>query len=134
MEGGERMNDKEQMQALLDGKILMCDGERYKLDEDGDLTQQCVESGGTYWYKLGGCEFSFYSGNYVVDESKCVDFAHAMGMMAEGKVMKCLWSELEYRINNGVLEAYYDNEWWGKIRREGFGDEEMKSMWEEVVE
>ena len=57
------MNDKEQMQALLDGKILMCDGDRYKLDEDGDLTQQCVESGETYWYKLGGCEFSFYSGN-----------------------------------------------------------------------
>ena len=30
------MNDREQMQALLEGKVLMCDGERYKLDEDGD--------------------------------------------------------------------------------------------------
>ena len=30
------MNDREQMQALLDEKIIMCDGERYKLDEDGD--------------------------------------------------------------------------------------------------
>lgn len=128
------MNDKEQMQALLDGKTLMCDGERYKLDEDGDLTKQCVESGETFWYKLGGCEFSFYSGNYVVDESKCVDFAHAMGMMSEGKVVKCLWSELEYRINNGILETYYDCDRWEKIRREGFGDEEMRGMWEEVVE
>ena len=127
------MNEKEQMQALLAGKTLMCDGERYKLDEDGDLTQQCVESGETYWYKLGGCEFSFYSGNYVVDE-KCVDFGRAMGMMSEGKIMKCLWSEVVYRIERGVLEAYYDNERWGEIRREGFGDEEMKSMWEEVVE
>ena len=26
------MNDKEQMEALLSGKIVMCDGERYKLD------------------------------------------------------------------------------------------------------
>ena len=30
------MNDREQMEALLSGKVLMCDGERYKLDEDGD--------------------------------------------------------------------------------------------------
>ena len=127
------MNEKEQMQALLAGKTLMCDGERYKLDEDGDLTQQCVESGETYWYKLGGCEFSFYSGNYVVDE-KCVDFGRAMGMMSEGKIMKCLWSEVVYRIERGVLEAYYDNERWGEIRREGFGDEEMRGMWVEVIE
>ena len=127
------MNDRKQMQALLEGKVLMCDGERYKLDEDGDLTKRCVGSGETYWYKLGGCEFSFYSGNYVVDE-KCVECGRAMGMMAEGKVMKCLWSEVMYRINNGILEAYYDNDRWGEIRREGFGDEEMKSMWEEEEE
>ena len=38
------MNDKEQMEALLDGKVLMCDGERYKLDGDGDLVQ-CVGEG-----------------------------------------------------------------------------------------
>ena len=30
------MNEKEQMEALLAGKIVMCDGERYRLDEDGD--------------------------------------------------------------------------------------------------
>ena len=128
------MNEREQMEALLSGKVLMCDGERYKLDEDGDLTQRCVGSGETYWYKLGGCEFSFYSGNYVVDEEKCVDFGRAMGMMAEGKVMKCLWSGIVYRIDGGVLEVYDDGEWWGKIRREGFGEEEMRGMWEEVVE
>ena len=124
------MNEKEQMQALLDGKIIMCDGERYRLDGDGDLAQQCVGNGETYWYKLGGCEFSFYSGNYVVDE-KCVDFGRAMGMMSEGKVMRSLWSEVEYRIEEGVLSVYSDGEW-GEIRREGFGDEEMRGMWEEV--
>ena len=124
------MNEKEQMQALLAGKIVMCDGERYKLDEDGDLTQQCVESGETYWYKLGGCEFSFYSGNYVVDE-KCVEFGRAMGMMAEGKVMKCLWSEVVYRIEGGVLEVC--SERWREMKR-GFGEGEMRRMWVEVGE
>ena len=122
------MNDREQMQALLEGKVLMCDGERYKLDEDGDLVQ-CV--GGESWCKIGGSEFMFFGENYVVGE-RCVDFGRAMGMMSEGKVMKCLWSELKYRINNGVLEVYYDNDWWGEIWGEGYGDEEMKSMWEEV--
>ena len=30
------MNEREQMEALLEGKVLICDGERYKLDGDGD--------------------------------------------------------------------------------------------------
>ena len=123
------MNDREQMQALLEGKVLMCDGERYKLDEDGDLVQWV---GGESWCKVGGSEFMFFGENYVVGEG-CVDFGRAVGMMSEGKVMKCLWSELKYRINNGVLEAYYDNERWGEMKR-GFGEGEMKSMWEEVGE
>ena len=124
------MNEREQMEALLSGKIVMCDGERYKLDEDGDLVQ-CV--GGESWCKIGGSEFMFFGENYVVGEG-CVDFGRAVGMMSEGKVMRSLWSEVEYRIEGGVLEAYYDNDRWGEIRREGFGDEEMRGMWVEVIE
>ena len=47
------MNEREQMEALLAGKIVMCDGDRYKLDEDGDLVQ-CV--GGESWCKVGVCK------------------------------------------------------------------------------
>ena len=119
------MNDREQMEALLEGKVLMCDGERYKLDEDGDLVQ-CV--GGESWCKVGGGDFIFYSDNYVVGE-RCVEFGRAVGMMSEGKVMRSMWSGLVYRIEGGVLEAY--SEGWGEIRREGFGDGEMRGMWEE---
>ena len=121
------MNEREQMQALLEGKVLMCDGERYKLDGDGDLVQ-CV--GGESWCKIGGSEFMFFGENYVVGE-ECVEFGRAVGMMSEGKVMRSLWSEVEYRINNGVLEVYYDNEGWGEMKR-GFGEGEMRGMWEEV--
>ena len=121
------MNDREQMQALLEGKVLMCDGDRYKLDEDGDLVQ-CV--GGESWCKVGGCDFIFYSDNYVVGE-RCVDFGRAVGMMSEGKVMRSLWSEVVYRISGGVLCMY--SEGWGEMRR-GFGEGEMRGMWVEVVE
>ena len=121
------MNDREQMQALLEGKVLMCDGERYKLDEDGDLVQ-CV--GGESWCKVGGSEFMFFEDNYVVGE-RCVDFGRAVGMMSEGKVMKCLWSEIVYRIERGVLEREGEDGW-GMEKR--FGEGEMRGMWEEVVE
>ena len=120
------MNEREQMQALLEGKVLMCDGERYKLDEDGDLVQ-CV--GGESWCKIGGSEFMFFGENYVVGEG-CVDFGRAVGMMSEGKVMKCLWSEVVYRIEGGVVGVC--SERWGEMRREGFGEGEMRGMWEEV--
>ena len=121
------MNDREQMQALLEGKVLMCDGERYKLDEDGDLVQ-CV--GGESWCKIGGSEFMFFGENYVVGEG-CVDFGRAVGMMSEGKVMRSMWSEVVYRIEGGVLGVC--SEGWGEMKR-GFGDGEMRGMWVEVGE
>ena len=121
------MNEREQMEALLSGKVLMCDGERYKLDGDGELVQ-CV--GGESWCKVGGCDFIFYSDNYVVGE-ECVEFGRAVGMMSEGKVMRSLYSGLVYRIEGGVLCMYCEGEW-GEMRR-GFGEGEMRGMWVEVV-
>ena len=122
------MNDREQMQALLEGKVLMCDGERYKLDEDGDLVQ-CV--GGESWCKVGGCDFIFYSDNYVVGE-RCVDFGRAVGMMSEGKVMRSLYSGEMFCISDGVLSVYDDGEVVMKVREMGSG--EMRGMWVEVGE
>ena len=121
------MNEREQMEALLGGKIVMCDGERYKLDEEGELVQ-CV--GGESWCKVGGCEFMFFGENYVVGE-ECVEFGRAVGMMSEGKVMRSLYSGLVYRIEGGVLGVC--SEGWGEMRR-GFGEGEMRGMWVEVGE
>lgn len=127
------MNAKEQMQALIDGKVLMCDGNRYKLDDDGDIVQYS-EYGAVRWSKVGGGEFVVYRKNYIVDESKCVDFAHAMGMIAGGKVMRCLWSEELYRIRDGALQMFYP-EGWAAITKNALLDEgEMESLWMEVEE
>lgn len=127
------MNAREQMQALLDGKVIMCDGNKFKLDDDGDLMQY-MEWGGGEWNKVEGDSFAFDEENYVLDETKCVDFAHALGRMAEGKVMMCLWSENQLRIRDGVLQGLYAGDWAPLTRGELLEENEMESMWMEVEE
>ena len=127
------MNAREQMQALIDGKIIMCDGNKFKLDDDGDLTQY-MEWGGGEWTKVEGDSFAFDDNNYVLDETRCTDFYHALGRMAEGKVMKCLGSEQLFRIHDGVLQEYNGDDWGALVKGELLDEEEMMSMWMEVDE
>ena len=125
------MNAKEQMQALIDGKSIMCDNDKYRLDENGDLVVWIDNYTHGYWDKSSE-NFIFDDANYVVDESKCVDFAHALGMMAQGKVMKCLLSDELFRIADGALQSFYRDEWSALDRGEMFEEDEMESMWMEV--
>ena len=127
------MNAKEQMQALIDGKSIMCDNDKYRLDENGDLVVWIDNYTHGYWDKSSE-NFIFDYANYVVDESKCVDFAHALGMMAQGKVMKCLLSDELFRIADGALQSFYRDEWSALDRGEMFEEDEMESMWMEVEE
>ena len=62
------MNAKEQMQALIDGKLIMCDGEKFKLDDNGDLVQYSEWNGGC-WDKVRGDAFGFDEENYILDET-----------------------------------------------------------------
>ena len=127
------MNAKEQMQALIDGKIIACGGDYYKLDDRGNLTI-CIGPLDENKWEEKSCEsFVISDENYVFDETKCVDFAHALGMMAQGKVMKCMWSGQLFRIADGALQAYYNG--WGAItRNELLEVDEMENMWMEVEE
>ena len=126
------MNAKEQMQALIDGKVIMCDRSRFKLDDDGDLIEWQEWTSGGRWAKVEGDAFVLDDANYVLDETKCVDFYHALGMMAEGKVMKCLGSEQQFRIHDGVLQEYNGDDWGALVKGELLDEEEMMSMWMEV--
>ena len=125
------MNAKEQMQALIDGKVIMCEGDRYSLNENGNLMVWIDNYSNGYWDKSSE-NFVFDDANYVVDESKCVDFAHALGRMAQGKVMKCLLSDELFRIADGALQSFYRDEWSALDRGEMFEEDEMESMWMEV--
>ena len=125
------MNAREQMQAMIDGKSIMCDNDKYRLDENGDLVVWIDNYTHGYWDKSSE-NFIFDDANYVVDESKCVDFAHALGMMAQGKVMKCLLSDELFRIADGALQSFYRDEWSALDRGEMFEEDEMESMWMEV--
>ena len=125
------MNAREQMQALIDGKVIMCDGNKFKLDDDGDLTEYS-EWGGGQWSKVEGDSFAFDDANYVVDETKCVDFYHAIGKMAEGKVMQCLWSGDMFRIADGALQMCDATGWATLVKGELLEAEEVESMWMEV--
>ena len=125
------MNAREQMQAMIDGKSIMCDKDKYRLDENGDLVVWIDNYTHGYWDKSSE-NFIFDDANYVVDESKCVDFAHALGMMAQGKVMKCLLSDELFRIADGALQSFYRDEWSALDRGEMFEEDEMESMWMEV--
>ena len=126
------MNAKEQMQTMIDGKSIMCDNDKYRLDENGDLVVWIDNYTHGYWDKSSE-NFVFDDANYVVDESKCVDFAHALGMMAQGKVMRCLWSGGLFRIHDGALQG--DADGWATIDRgELLEVDEMESMWMEVEE
>lgn len=126
------MNAKEQMKALLDKKIIVCEGSCYKLNDKGNLVV-CygpVEDG--EWGENTCPDFFFEDANYIYDESKWVDFAHALGMMAEGKVMRCLWSNECYRIFDGALQSFYRKEWTTVEQGETLEENEMESMWVEV--
>ena len=125
------MNAREQMQAMIDGKSIMCDNDKYRLDENGDLVVWIDNYTHGYWDKSSE-NFIFDYANYVVDESKCVDFAHALGMMAQGKVMKCLLSDELFRIADGALQSFYRDEWSALDRGEMFDEGEMEGMWMEV--
>ena len=127
------MNAREQMQALIDGKSIMCDKDKYRLDENGDLVVWIDNYTHGYWDKSSE-NFVFDDANYVVDESKCVDFAHALGRMAQGKVMKCLLSDELFRIADGALQVYGDDRWFTIAKGELLSEDEMESMWMEVEE
>ena len=125
------MNVREQMQALIDGKSIMCDNDKYRLDENGDLVVWIDNYTHGYWDKSSE-NFVFDDANYVVDESKCVDFAHALGRMAQGKVMRCLWSGELFRIAEGALQTCNGDNWLSIVKGELLEDDEMESMWMEV--
>ena len=125
------MNAREQMEAFLAGKVIMCEGDRYSLNENGNLMVWIDNYSSGYWDKSDD-NFIFDDANYVVDESKCVDFAHALGMMAQGKVMKCLWSDGRFRIFEGALQSFYNDKWTTVEQGELLEDDEMESMWVEV--
>lgn len=125
------MNAREQMQALIDGKVIMCNNDKYRLDENGDLVVWIDNYTHGYWDKSSE-NFVLDDANYVLDETKCVDFYHALGMMAEGKVMKCLGSEQQFRIHDGVLQEYNGDDWGALVKGELLDEEEMMSMWMEV--
>lgn len=127
------MNAREQMQALIDGKSIMCDNDKYRLDENGDLVVWIDNYTHGYWDKSSE-NFVFDDANYVVDESKCVDFAHALGRMAQGKVMRCLWSGELFRIAEGTLQTCNDDNWQSIVKGELLEEDEMESMWMEVDE
>lgn len=127
------MNAREQMEAMIDGMSIMCDNDKYRLDENGDLVVWVDNITSGYWDKSPE-NFVFDDANYVVDESKCVDFAHALGMMAQGKVMKCLWSDDLFRISDGALQSYFRDKWSAPDRCEMFEEDEMESMWMEAEE
>ena len=128
------MNAKEQMQALIDGKIIMCDGSMFKLDDNGDLAEWQEWTSGGRWVKVRGDAFDFEEDNYILDETKCVDFAHALGMMAQGKVMKCILSDELFRIADGALQTCDAEGWLPIIKGELLSEDEMESMWMEVEE
>ena len=125
------MNAREQMQAMVDGKSIMCDNDKYRLDENGDLVVWIDNYTHGYWDKSSE-NFIFDDANYVVDESKCVDFAHALGRMAQGKVMRCLWSGELFRIAEGALQTCNGDNWLSIVKGELLEDDEMESMWMEV--
>lgn len=125
------MNAREQMEAMIDGMSIMCDNDKYRLDENGDLVVWVDNITSGYWDKSPE-NFVFDDANYVVDESKCVDFAHALGMMAQGKVMRCLWSDQPFKIADGALQSFYNDKWKPLYAGELMEEEEMESMWMEV--
>ena len=127
------MNAREQMEAMIDGKSIMCNNDKYRLDENGGLVVWVDNFSSGYWDKSSE-NFVFDDANYVVDESKCVDFAHALGMMAQGKTMRCLLSDELFRIADGALQSFYGDEWTALDRGEMFEEDEMESMWMEVEE
>ena len=127
------MNAREQMQAMIDGKSIMCDNDKYRLDENGDLVVWIDNYTHGYWDKSSE-NFVFDDANYVVDESKCVDFAHALGRMAQGKVMRCMWSGELFRIAEGALQTCSDDNWQSIVKGELLEDDEMESLWMEVEE
>lgn len=128
------MNAKEQMQALLEGKIIACEGDYYKLNDKGDLII-CIGTLDENRWGEESCEnFVISDENYVFDDSKCVDFAHALGMMAQGKVMRCLWSEGLFRIHDGALQVQDADGWLPMAKGEMLQEEEMESMWMEAME
>ena len=125
------MNAREQMEALLAGKVIMCEGSRFKLNDIGNLAVWSEWDHGS-WCAYSGEEFSFSDANYVYDEQKAVSFGRAIGMMAEGKVMRCLWSGELFRIAEGTLQTCNDDNWQSIVKGELLEDDEMESMWMEV--
>ena len=125
------MNAKKQMQALLEGKIIVCERDYFKLNDKGNLVV-CygpLEEG--KWGTRTCKDFVISDENYVFDDTKYVDFYHALGKMAEGKVMKSLWSKIMFRIHDGALQIYDDG--WATIAQgELLDEEEMQYMWMEV--
>lgn len=131
---GRGMNAREQMQALIDGKVIACGGDYYKLDDKGNLIICIDPMDEGRWKEMVYENFVISDENYIFDETKCVDFAHALGMMAQGKAMKCLLSDELFRIADGALQVYGDDRWFTIAKGELLSEDEMESMWMEEEE
>ena len=128
------MNAKEQMEALLNKNIVACEGSYYKLNDKGDLVVCYGPLEDGEWGENTCPDFFFDEANYVFDDSKCMDFAHALGMMAQGKTMRCLWSGELFRIAEGALQSFDNDKWTTVEQGEMFDEGEMEGMWMEAEE
>ena len=128
------MNAREQMQALLEGKIIACEGDYYKLNDKDNLAVCYGPLDEGRWGENSCDDFVFRDENYVFDATKCVDFAHALGMMAQGKVMKCILSDELFRIADGALQTCDAEGWLPLSKGELLAEDEMESLWMEVEE
>ena len=104
---GDRMNAKEAMQALLDGKTL-CNGNwnHYKLDSDGYIISKGDISAGN-WYST-----DILCMNGVVEEYP-LTFEQALRAMLDGKVVMCeVFDDRKYFFSDGWFQfKYHDDDW-----------------------
>lgn len=125
------MNAKEQMELLLAGKTLMCDGWQWRISELGHLEARSA-SNGWCWDESDGEELMFLKDNEVSTDDT-MDFAHALGQMAKGKIMGNTCKDMQYRIADGVFQFKWLGatvpEWEPLTGDECLEEDEMMAMW-----
>lgn len=125
------MNAREAMQALLDGKTLLCDDWQWRMNERGYLEVRSA-SNGWCWTESDGEELMFLDQNEVGSDDT-MDFAHALGQMAMGKVMGNLCTDMHYRIADGVFQNKWvsrpDAKWEPLTGDECLEEDEMMGLW-----
>ena len=125
------MNAKEQMELLLAGKTLMCDGWQWRISELGHLEARSA-SNGWCWDESDGEELMFLDQNEVGTDDT-MDFAHALGMMAQGKVMGNTYKDMHYRSADGVFQSKWLGakvpKWEPLSGDECLDEREMMDLW-----